>query len=667
MAEAERRLKSLSTERTAEFQTAKRRLEDEREGVRRKITELERQLRELRATEERITRSITKEDERIAAAEEDLVHEKAQVQQERSAVQKQEQDVAAAEAALAAAEAELNASTASARAKVEELDEAAGEVKLHITEANLALRAMERVARKMERGLEGDTDGSGGSAGGELGQKPILALLGSALGAYLDTQEKLSSQRQNADDEASAMQSLAAAVLELQQKAKGLRKELDDMREQLPQLEAAKKLAASSRNFKEAARLAQEIKDLTSREADLTGELQATDTEHEEKAKALEDTKAKVEAEGGRAAEAEQKADRQLVDELLTIEQQLFRAHRRAVRRQFPTQCLLEADLQACRDVLAMVRQKHGWTSEEPSKVEAETEEEGSTDEDELEAGASTRSPPLAVGSLIVFDGDEEEAGSVSGQSVAEKEAKSARAGSTGQGVDLLVSSIADDLLDLDVGLRASASDLASEDGRSRTAGSQHHPEEGSATGGDTADLDSQAETAADGTGGSKRGEDADDEEDGEQAADAEQKASEAEGHEEHEEHEEPEQDQAEESAKNDGEEKPSGEDEQESPGANGNQGSNEPAGEADVTQDEAAAGDATDGAEAEAAAAAAKSAAAAAQAKANRIEELETQIASLDQMVEQLTDAEEYDDAEQAQERLDGLRAELMSLRDGQ
>jgi hypothetical protein len=94
-----------------------------------------------------------------------------------------------------------------------------------------------------------------------------------------DSEGKVVGLRKRAAESASAVQTLTSDVLGMQSKASALRKELEEHETRVPELERAKKLAVSGRNFKDAARIAAEIKVLAAaREEQGTqlGELNAT-------------------------------------------------------------------------------------------------------------------------------------------------------------------------------------------------------------------------------------------------------------------------------------------------------------------------------------------------------------------------------------------------------
>ena len=147
--EEEAKLSERSKERTAEFLDAKRTLVGERDAVRRNIADLERQLKDLRVKEDRLSRSIAKEDEHIALAEKDLEAEKAAVDEERSRVRGESERLGEQEAQLRAAKEELEQSTNSARQQVEQLDEAVLEVQSKAEEARRSLALLERQAAKV--------------------------------------------------------------------------------------------------------------------------------------------------------------------------------------------------------------------------------------------------------------------------------------------------------------------------------------------------------------------------------------------------------------------------------------------------------------------------------------------------------------------------------------
>lgn len=76
----------------------------------------------------------------------------------------------------------------------------------------------------------------------------------------LASPSKVGTLRREVHDATARVQSLTSSVLEKQSESSALRKQLEDLENRLPELERAKKLAVSGRNFKEAARIANEIK-----------------------------------------------------------------------------------------------------------------------------------------------------------------------------------------------------------------------------------------------------------------------------------------------------------------------------------------------------------------------------------------------------------------------
>jgi hypothetical protein len=79
--------------------------------------------------------------------------------------------------------------------------------------------------------------------------------------------------KRQAAEQRAVMQALTASVLEKQARASALRKSLEDFALRTPELERQKQLAVSGKNYKEAARIAAEIKDMAASETDQQTEL----------------------------------------------------------------------------------------------------------------------------------------------------------------------------------------------------------------------------------------------------------------------------------------------------------------------------------------------------------------------------------------------------------
>eukprot|EP00730_Choanoeca_flexa_P005881 TRINITY_DN12041_c0_g2_i3.p1 TRINITY_DN12041_c0_g2~~TRINITY_DN12041_c0_g2_i3.p1 ORF type:complete len:1247 (+),score=448.76 TRINITY_DN12041_c0_g2_i3:60-3800(+) len=390
--EAESRLESLASERTSEFQKSKRKLEGERERVRKTIQDLQRQLREAQAQEERLDQAIAKENDRITAAQQDLVVEREAVDQQRQAVREQEESITEQEAAIAQAQAELDNSTASARQQVEALDEAANEVKLHIVQARLTLGKLEK---QLGRFLLDDVSEER-QALNEMG------VLTKAVQTYQSAAQGKTGKLNELDED---IRQATSTVLELQQELKSARKQAADIDEQLPQLVEAKKLAVGSRNFKEASRLNAEISALKEQEEASADRVRQTEEELGQANAKLEALQKEVESERTDLSKWQRQQNEDLLVKLARMQGQLFKCHRRAVRRKQPAAMLLQADLDLCRGLLAQVTGVLEQAMPElPS--DPETDEDVHSDDDE----PTTDDLGVIAGSLIDFgddDGDE--------------------------------------------------------------------------------------------------------------------------------------------------------------------------------------------------------------------------------------------------------------------
>ena len=166
-------------------------------------------------------------------------------------------------------------------------------------------------------------------------------------------------KKQEQEDIRAAIQETTNKVLEEASRASKLRKTVDDTQQQLPSLNEAKKLAASSRNFKEARRLAGEIKELSEQLEDVSAQLQQC----EETKKAMNENLDTMNADCAqleKLVEAEEsQADEKLMQELSDLYAALFVEKRRAARRAEPQQFLLQADFEATEFLLEQLCVKH--------------------------------------------------------------------------------------------------------------------------------------------------------------------------------------------------------------------------------------------------------------------------------------------------------------------
>lgn len=96
---------------------------------------------------------------------------------------------------------------------------------------------------------------------------------------FASEMEELALLRRNVSLKSADVQQLTADLLDVQKRASAVKKTLDDISSRLPELQQAKTVAVTGRNFKEAARISNEIKDLSANEASLKSELESLENQ----------------------------------------------------------------------------------------------------------------------------------------------------------------------------------------------------------------------------------------------------------------------------------------------------------------------------------------------------------------------------------------------------
>ena len=400
LSEAKERLESLATARTAGFQQVKRKLVDERERVRKTIADLQRQLKEAMASEDRLDKAIAKEEERIATAREDLVQEQQAVAMQAEAVAEQKRLLTEQVASIAAAQRALDTSTQSARAQVESLDEAVNEVKLHIVQARLTLRRLERRLLHFNPADEAL----------DLSDEREALRRFDGLVMRLDAGQRqlLEAQKAAAAKEA-AVHGQTSRLIQLQQDASSAKKQLEGLAEQLPELKQAKTLAVSGRNFKEAARLNGDIAALTTQQEEAKALHDSLEQEVEAAGRDLQSLSADMEALQDSLSQHRGTVMVSLLDELVVARASLARALRRATRRKLPLAAMLQLDLTLCRSLveeLCLAQQQCA-----PEEVLPPETDEDPDSEDTLAELDNTDLGVIAA-SLIDLDGGQPESAS---------------------------------------------------------------------------------------------------------------------------------------------------------------------------------------------------------------------------------------------------------------
>lgn len=241
------RYKKLAAEKTATFVKEKSRLSSSRDEVRSRISELELELRRLRQEDEDLSKGIDVQDERIMHAESGLSSEKTRMDDEARGIAMRQSELDVEIEALGSAREKLDASTSKLQQEYEKLSESLEDTRNSISSAiQIKQEIEERIASTAEFVAEYSS----------LDDPLKVVETGGAAVEALKVDVAAESQK---------VQRLTASVVEKKSEASALRKTLEEISAQVPELEQSKKLAVSDRNFKEAARIASEIKELNER------------------------------------------------------------------------------------------------------------------------------------------------------------------------------------------------------------------------------------------------------------------------------------------------------------------------------------------------------------------------------------------------------------------
>eukprot|EP00850_Spirogloea_muscicola_P001536 SM000005S17333 [mRNA] locus=s5:1538052:1556080:- [translate_table: standard] len=303
---AARVLEELTTEEE-QLLLARRKLALERRVVEEEVAELSAQIEGATATERAEREEVAAAAAALAAELEELL-EVVRRKQEEIAVQ--EALVADADARIAAAAARFQKSRAALESEELLLVERAAEV-----DAGLARLADERQRVDVDladaeaaRVLLAAVAGQAGSEAARIQELASLRQEAAAVEARLRGRreelaaaeeqcfESAAALRQHATADRAALQTLMAARLRLQQDTAAAQQKVAAAKKRAPELEAEKRLAATSRNFKEAARLAAEAKVLASEQEaalkeveDLMREQKQLEEEESQQAAAVEE------------------------------------------------------------------------------------------------------------------------------------------------------------------------------------------------------------------------------------------------------------------------------------------------------------------------------------------------------------------------------------------
>lgn len=336
--------------KSAAFVAERNKLQKSREEVRQKIEELQLQMDTLKSEDADLTSGIAVQEERIEQAESSLSTEKKRVEGERTALLKTEKQLNTDQEELDAATTKLDDSTAGLRSKRDALDASMGQTREHVA---FAIRAKHTVeGRKTGFAQFFETHS-------------VFAAVESVL-ADVESGELAELKAAAATKEA-AVAALLASVQGKQKEASTLRKSLEENASRVPELQVEKKTAVSGRNFKEAARITAEIKELAAKEETekellkgLTADLAAEVEAHAEAQATFDALRSELD---GQVAEA----DRGCVSKLRAKGEEIRAAIENPANANEEVIKLLRADADACELMEETLAVKHRieWTPPE--------------------------------------------------------------------------------------------------------------------------------------------------------------------------------------------------------------------------------------------------------------------------------------------------------------
>ena len=220
------------------FVAAKQKLLTQREEVLREIAALEARLRRLREQERSIADAIEAEQDKIDGVRRELSGEQAHLAEQKAELDKREVELKKDEVALSQMRAAYEASTEKKEAEKRGVLASIKTIEAIKTEGGSRITGLQKFLEESGTLVRGDT-------GAILKPSPQLQNL----------QEKYLTREK-------AQKDATSQVLQLQSGISSLKNKLADTERQLPALEEAKKAAVAARQFKEAARISSEIKQL---------------------------------------------------------------------------------------------------------------------------------------------------------------------------------------------------------------------------------------------------------------------------------------------------------------------------------------------------------------------------------------------------------------------
>eukprot|EP00040_Diaphanoeca_grandis_P037042 m.239440 g.239440 ORF g.239440 m.239440 type:complete len:997 (+) comp33745_c3_seq4:289-3279(+) len=237
------RYRKKADEKTAVFVKEKNRLTTARDSVAERIAELRSELKRLEQDEEDLTKAIVVQDDRIEQAEAGLSTEKNKMDEESAAISQRESELSAEQEALDIKAARLKENEAEFRSQHEDLHLSLNDARDHIAFAIKRKKTLADLKASLSKFLETNT----------------CVFDPSTLLDNPDNNE-VATLRKTVAEASAFIQELTSSVLEQQARSSAIRKELDDIENRIPELERAKKLAVSGRNFKDAGNINNEIK-----------------------------------------------------------------------------------------------------------------------------------------------------------------------------------------------------------------------------------------------------------------------------------------------------------------------------------------------------------------------------------------------------------------------
>ncbi|XP_065840100.1 uncharacterized protein [Oscarella lobularis] len=347
-------------ERTLQFATNRKHLVSVRDSVKAEIAEVEARLTLLRSQENELENSILSVEKSIAAVEEEMSEEKSKLSSQKKQIEQQQLD-------LDAETYELERAQEAFEEKVKENEAAAERLSAEIASVDECVELSQREVEKLK---EDDI------ALDEFVQSQL------SLSADGDIQKLYDDERRLRTE----VEMTASELLQKQNSAVKLKKRLKEINDLLPEMTTRKKLAAASRNFKEAGRLAKEAasmgeeceileKDLSALDDDLKvceRELETKQNEHEE-------CKANV---------AKQEREHELIlienarSTAASLREKILRLSEDDTRQKSTLYLLMQAEISWCESVIEELSFKHDFAASCSSKSASDSDQETEVKDD---------------------------------------------------------------------------------------------------------------------------------------------------------------------------------------------------------------------------------------------------------------------------------------------